>query len=115
MDHESITFTSPEGEQTIRARTRIWAAGVQASALATQLAEKSDAETDRAGRIPVQPDCTVPGHPEVFANIRSTGALSDEDESTLKSALDRVRGCERVLSHHHGDGLTDVTDFVRGQ
>ena len=67
MDHESITFKAPEGVQTIRARTRIWAAGVAASPLAKQLAEKSGAETDRAGRIPVNPDCTVPGHPEVFA------------------------------------------------
>src|SRR3954465_6106998 len=41
MDHESITFKSPEGEQTIRARTRIWAAGVAASPLAKQLAEKA--------------------------------------------------------------------------
>ena len=67
MDHESITFKAPEGVQTIRARTRIWAAGVAASPLAKQLAEKSGAETDRAGRIPVNPDCTLPGHPEVFA------------------------------------------------
>ena len=32
-----------------------------------QLAEKAGVETDRAGRIPVNPDCTLPGHPEVFA------------------------------------------------
>ena len=51
----------------IRTRTRIWAAGVQASPLARMLAEKAGVETDRAGRIPVGPDCTVPGHPEVFA------------------------------------------------
>jgi NADH dehydrogenase len=67
MDHESITFKSPEGEQTIRGRTRIWAAGVAASPLAKQLAEKVGLETDRAGRIPVNPDCTVADHPEVFA------------------------------------------------
>ena len=63
MDHESITFKAPEGVQTIRARTRIWAAGVAASPLAKQLAEKSGAETDRAGRIPVNPDCTAAGAP----------------------------------------------------
>ena len=67
MDHESITFKSPEGTETIRARTRIWAAGVAASPLAKQLAEKSGVETDRAGRVPVNPDCSLPGHPEVFA------------------------------------------------
>ncbi|MGS0686128.1 NAD(P)/FAD-dependent oxidoreductase [Nakamurella sp. GG22] len=67
MDHESITVKGPDGLETIRARTRIWAAGVQASPLATLLAEKTGAELDRAGRVAVNPDCSLPGHPEVFA------------------------------------------------
>jgi NADH dehydrogenase len=67
MDDDSVTVKGPGGEETIRTRTRIWAAGVQASPLARQLAERSGAETDRAGRIAVNPDCTVPGRPEVFA------------------------------------------------
>jgi NADH dehydrogenase len=67
MDHESITVKGPDGLETIRTRTRIWAAGVQASPLAKMLAEKAGVETDRAGRVPVNPDCTLPGHPEVFA------------------------------------------------
>jgi NADH:ubiquinone reductase (H+-translocating) len=67
MDHESITVKGPEGLETIRTRTRIWAAGVSASPLARLLADKAGVETDRAGRLPVNPDCTVPGHPEVFA------------------------------------------------
>jgi NADH:ubiquinone reductase (H+-translocating) len=67
MDHTSITLKGPDGLETIRTRTRIWAAGVQASPLATMLAEQAGVATDRAGRIPVNPDCTLPGHPEVFA------------------------------------------------
>jgi NADH dehydrogenase len=67
MDHQSITVKGPDGLETIRARTRIWAAGVQASPLAKLLAERSGAETDRAGRVSVNPDCSLPGHPEVFA------------------------------------------------
>ena len=67
MDHFSITVKGPNGEETIPTRTRIWAAGVQASPLARLLAEKAGVEVDRAGRIPVEPDCSVPGHPEVFA------------------------------------------------
>ena len=67
MDHESITLKEPDGLRTIRGRTRIWAAGVAASPLAKMLADHAGVETDRAGRIPVEPDCTVPGHPEVFA------------------------------------------------
>jgi NADH dehydrogenase len=67
MDHESVTIKGPDGLETIRARTRIWAAGVQASPLAEMLAEQAGVQVDRAGRIPVNPDCTLPGHPEVFA------------------------------------------------
>nr|WP_275404074.1 NAD(P)/FAD-dependent oxidoreductase [Pseudonocardia acidicola] len=67
MDDESVTAEGPDGEEVIRARTRIWAAGVQASPLAAQLAGQVGVETDRAGRIPVNPDCTLAGHPEVFA------------------------------------------------
>jgi len=57
----------PDGEETIRCRTRIWAAGVKASPLAQKLADEVGIETDRAGRIPVNPDCSLPEHPEVFA------------------------------------------------
>ena len=67
MDDESITVKGPDGEERIAARTRIWAAGVQASPLARMLADASGAEVDRAGRVAVQPDCSLPGHPEVFA------------------------------------------------
>ena len=67
MDDESVTVKGPDGLETIRCRTRIWAAGVQASPLAKMLAEQAGVETDRAGRLPVNPDCTVPRHPEVFA------------------------------------------------
>ena len=67
MDDTSVTVKGPDGNATIHCRTRIWAAGVAASPLAGILAEQSGAETDRAGRILVNPDCTVPGHPEVFA------------------------------------------------
>ncbi|MET0763769.1 MAG: NAD(P)/FAD-dependent oxidoreductase [Blastococcus sp.] len=67
MDGHSVTVKGPDGEETIRTRTRIWAAGVAASPLATLLARSSGAETDRAGRIAVNPDCSLPGHPEVFA------------------------------------------------
>ena len=51
------------GGQTIRSDNIVWGAGVAAVPLAKQLG----AETDRAGRVKVLPDLSVPGHPEVFA------------------------------------------------
>ena len=50
------------GEERIPARTVVWAAGVKASPVATSLG----IELDRAGRVPVSPDLSVPGHPEIF-------------------------------------------------
>ena len=67
MDDDSITVRDPAGDQQIPARTRIWAAGVRASPLAGMLAAATGAQTDRAGRVAVLPDCSLPGHPEIFA------------------------------------------------
>ncbi len=53
-------------EHRIEAVTKMWAAGVQASSLGKTLAEQSGAPLDRAGRIGVNPDLTLPGYPEVF-------------------------------------------------
>ena len=50
----------------IRAQTKIWAAGVQASALGGMLGKQSGAEVDKTGKVKVNPDLTLPGHPEVF-------------------------------------------------
>ena len=51
----------------VPARTVVWAAGVTASGLASLLAELTGADQDRAGRVTVEADLTLPGHPEVFA------------------------------------------------
>ena len=54
------------GRRRIEAVTKVWAAGVQASELGARLAEQSGAEIDRAGRVLVNDDLTLPGHPEVY-------------------------------------------------
>jgi NADH:ubiquinone reductase (H+-translocating) len=68
IDAEAVTVATPGGAtERIPARNAIWAAGVEASSLAAQLGELSGAEVDRAGRVTVEPDLTLPGHPEVLA------------------------------------------------
>jgi NADH dehydrogenase len=68
VDADAVTVEEPgSGRQRIPTRTIIWAAGVTASSLATQLGELTGAELDRAGRLSVEADLTLPGHPEVFA------------------------------------------------
>jgi NADH dehydrogenase len=68
IDEHGVTIEdSDHHEQRLPARTVIWAAGVTASSTARQLGEATGAEVDRAGRVSVAPDLTLPGHPEVFA------------------------------------------------
>ena len=54
------------GSERIEARTVIWAAGVKASGLGAQLAAQTGRTLDKGGRIPVEPDCSLGGHPEIF-------------------------------------------------
>jgi NADH dehydrogenase len=60
IDADGVAF---EGGERIEAATVVWAAGVRGTALAHALG----VELDRAGRVEVGPDCSLPGHPEVFA------------------------------------------------
>ncbi len=62
-----VTYADAAGiEHTIVCGTTVWAAGVQASPLGGLLAGQCGIETDRAGRVPVSPDLSLPGHPDVF-------------------------------------------------
>jgi NADH dehydrogenase len=64
----AVAIRAPDGDVArVGARTVIWAAGVTASSLAATLARGAGAEVDRAGRVTVGPELTLPGHPEVFA------------------------------------------------
>jgi NADH dehydrogenase len=66
--HDSVAIRGPDGEgERIDAHTVVWAAGVTASELAALLAHEAGLEVDRAGRVTVGPDLTLPGHPEVLA------------------------------------------------
>jgi NADH:ubiquinone reductase (H+-translocating) len=67
VDGRSVTIQEPGGaRQRVRTRTVVWAAGVTASELAGHLSKLSGGELDRAGRLTVERDLTLPGHPEVI-------------------------------------------------
>ncbi len=67
VDEWGIEVQDKDGtRRRIEAVTKVWAAGVQASPLGKLLGEQSGAPVDRAGRVGVNPDLTLPGHPEVF-------------------------------------------------
>ncbi|OBB70854.1 NAD(P)/FAD-dependent oxidoreductase [Mycobacterium sp. 852014-52144_SCH5372336] len=67
VDRNGITVKDSDGTiRRIESATKVWSAGVQASPLGRDLAEQSEGEVDRAGRVLVNPDLTLPGHPNVF-------------------------------------------------
>jgi NADH dehydrogenase len=66
------------GQERIPAAVVLWAAGVQASSLGKKLG----AQVDRAGRVPVAPDLSLPGHPEVFV-IGDLATLKDKHGNLL--------------------------------
>ncbi len=68
IDDHSVTVERADGtRELIPARTVLWAAGILASSFVTAVARATSAPTDQSGRIEVQSDLTVPGHPEIFA------------------------------------------------
>ena len=67
IDPDGVTLQREDNSEYLPAGTVIWAAGVRASALAGELARSAGAEQDRAGRVTVESDLTLQGHPEVIA------------------------------------------------
>ena len=67
VDRNGITVKDSDGTiRRIESATKVWSAGVSASPLGRDLADQSDVELDRAGRVKVLPDLSIPGHPNVF-------------------------------------------------
>lgn len=61
-----VTVKSGEQTEQIEAETVLWAAGVKASPLGRAIAERTGAQCDRAGRVMVEPNLSVPNHPNIF-------------------------------------------------
>jgi len=102
-DADGIVVEGPAGRERIEARTVIWAAGVQASPLAHLLATASGASCDRAGRIAVGPDCTLPDHPEVFAigDMVSLDHLPGVAEVAMQQGLYAAKTIRRRVAGRH--------------
>ena len=100
--------TADGSSERLVARTKIWAAGVQASPLAALLAEASGATCDRAGRIAVLDDCTLPDHPEVFAigDMMALDDLPGVAEVAMQSGIHAANTIKRRL---HGKTAAKFT------
>jgi len=97
IDERSITVRGVDGAQRrIAAMTRIWAAGVTAAPLAGIVAAATGAPTDRAGRLAVADDCSLPGHPEIFV-VGDTMALAGLP-GLAEVAMQSGRHASRVIA-----------------
>ena len=77
VDADRVVYQKDGQTHEIATKTCIWGAGVKASPLAKMLADQIGVAVDRVGRIPVEPDLTLPGHPEVFV-LGDMVSLKDE-------------------------------------
>jgi NADH dehydrogenase len=82
IDERGVTIDTGSGSERIRSRTVIWAAGVHAVPLTDAVAHATGATIDRGGRIEVNPDLTVPGHPEISV-IGDVASLAGPDGKPL--------------------------------
>jgi NADH dehydrogenase len=80
IDADGVTYEAHEGDAVVshrlQSRTVIWAAGVAGTPLGRTLAAATGAGVDRAGRVLVEPDLTLPGHPEISVIGDLAAALS---------------------------------------
>lgn len=66
IENDIVTIKQGDEVKTIASKTVLWAAGVKASAMGKVLMDKTGAECDRAGRVIVEPDLSIKGHPNIF-------------------------------------------------
>jgi NADH:ubiquinone reductase (H+-translocating) len=103
VDAEGVVLKQSDGNHLrIEAVTMVWAAGTRASPLGAKLAAATGATLDRAGRIEVAPDCSVPGYPEVFVvgDLMALNNLPGVAEVAMQSGAHAAHTIERRLHGH---------------
>jgi NADH:quinone reductase (non-electrogenic) len=66
IDENGVTYKRGDTTERLAAKTVLWAGGVVATTFGNKLAQRTKAETDRSGRIKVNPDLTIPNYPDIF-------------------------------------------------
>jgi NADH dehydrogenase len=99
IDAFGVDYETTDGKDRIATHIVVWAAGVKASPLAAKLAAASGATTDRIGRIQVEPDLTLPNHPEIFAvgDMAALGDLPGVAEVAMQGSLHAANTIRRRL------------------
>jgi NADH dehydrogenase len=118
VNDSSVTVKAQDGaEQKFTARTLVWAAGVGPSSFAEVLERRTGAARDRNGRVIVNADCSVPGHPEIFvigdlARFEENGkplpgvapVAMQQGAYVAKTISERLRGAQVHPFHYFDKG-----------
>ncbi len=103
VDSNGVDVKYKDGStERIECGCKVWAAGIQASPLGKLLAEEADCEVDRAGRVIVNRDCSLPGFPEVFVvgdmmNFDNLPAVAQVAIQSARYVARTIKG--RVTGH----------------
>jgi NADH:ubiquinone reductase (H+-translocating) len=101
VDYMGLTVKEKEGEEhRIECAVKVWSAGVQASPLGKLIASQSDGtEVDRAGRVVVEPDLTVKGHPNVFVigDMMSVPGVPGMAQGAIQGAVYATKRIKKEL------------------
>jgi NADH dehydrogenase len=110
IDAESVTLEGQHGDRRqVPARTAVWAGGVIASPFTATLAARAGAKVDRAGRVEVLDDLSLPGHPEVMALGDMIRIRQSDGSSTL------LPGVAPVAMQEGRHAARTVRDGLRGR
>jgi NADH dehydrogenase len=95
-----VELRTAAATELIPAMTKVWSAGVHASPLGASLAAQAGVEPTRTGQVPVQPDCTLPGHPEVFVvgDLMALNGLPGQAEVAIQSGRHAAAEIRRRLA-----------------
>jgi NADH dehydrogenase len=117
MNEDGLTIESEKGADSIAAKTVIWAGGIAASPLGRILASRTNAETDKGGKIEVKPDLTIPNYPDIYV-IGDLALAADKKGNPLpglaqvamqggayaaKAILRKVKGQQELPPFHYFD------------
>jgi NADH dehydrogenase len=127
IDAQGVTLETPSGTERIEARTVLWAAGVAPSDFGGVLARHAGATLDRQGRVMVEPDLTVPGHPDIFvigdlANVVQDGkplagvapVAMQQGRYAAGTIANRLRGKTPEPFRYHDKGSLAVIGRASG-
>lgn len=113
VDERGISLKRKDGStERIEAFCKVWAAGVKGDGLGAIVAEQSGAELDRAGRVVVQPDLTLPGHPEVYVvgDLMSYPDVPGVAQGAIQSARHAAKDIRARVAGTKGPGKFKYTD-----